>query len=158
VTPSPTLRHQALVGRLYFAIESWLRAHKSEGRVFLSPFDVVFSNYDVVEPDLIFIAGDQTDILTEANVQGSPALVIEILSPGTRRRDQGIKRKLFDRAGVREYWLVDPVQHVVTVFRRAGNRQFPPVAVLTAGENTHLATPLMPGLSIALDELFSPTR
>src|SRR5688572_26164959 len=118
VTPSPNMRHQDLIGRLYFAITLHLRAHPTAGRVFLSPFDVVFSEFDVVEPDLLFIAADQLAILTEKNVQGSPALVIEILSPSTRKRDEQIKRRLFERGGVREYWLVDPKLDQMKVFRR----------------------------------------
>ena len=92
VTPSPTRRHQRVSRRLSFALESYLSAHPSAGEMFYAPFDVVMSNWDVVEPDLLVIAGDQQDILTEKNVQGAPALVIEILSPGTRRRDEQIKR------------------------------------------------------------------
>ena len=108
VTPSPVLRHQQLLGRLHLAIASFLEERPDLGQVFLSPLDTVFSPWDVVEPDLVFVAGDQLDILTEPNIQGAPALVVEILSPGTRRRDLGIKRDLFDRGGVREYWVIDP--------------------------------------------------
>ena len=74
---------------------------------------------DVVEPDLQLITADQVDILTAKNVQGAPALVVEVLSPSTRRRDQGIKRDLFDRAGVREYWIVDGGQNAIDVYRRS---------------------------------------
>ena len=102
VTPSPVLRHQQLLGRLHIAIGTYLESHTEVGQVFLSPLDTVFSPWDVVEPDLIFVAADQLDILTEPNIQGAPALVVEILSPSTRRRDMGIKRQLFDRGGVRD--------------------------------------------------------
>jgi Uma2 family endonuclease len=154
VTPSPNMRHQELVGRLHFAIELHLRAHPTMGRVFLSPFDVVFSNFDVVEPDLLFIAADQLAILTEKNVQGSPALVIEILSPSTRKRDEQIKRRLFERAGVREYWLVDPDRDQIKVFRRTSDGEFARVAELTATSADILITPLLPGFSLPLIELF----
>ena len=80
VTAAPNLRHQDLVGRLHLAIGNFLAAHPDVGRVFLSPVDVVFSRHDVVEPDLVFIAGDQTNILTETNIQGAPAIVVEIVS------------------------------------------------------------------------------
>ncbi len=89
------------------------------------PLDTVLSPWDVVEPDLLFVAADQLDILTEPNVQGAPALVVEVLSPSTRRRDLGIKRQLYDRGGVREYWVVDPKGRDLTVYRRDGGRQFP---------------------------------
>ena len=81
---------------------------------------MVFTNFDIVEPDLLFVAADQTDILTEKNVQGAPALVVEVLSRGTRRKDEQIKRRLFERAAVREYWIVDPERDQVSVFAREG--------------------------------------
>jgi Uma2 family endonuclease len=108
VTPSPRLSHQELIGRLHLAIGNFLATRRHLGRVFLSPVDVVMSDYDIVVPDLIFVAAEQLDMLTELNVQGSPALVVEVLAPGTRRRDDGIKRRLFDRQDVREYRVVDP--------------------------------------------------
>src|SRR5262245_1439547 len=91
VTPSPNPRHQVLIGRLFFEIESWLRQHSRAGQVFLSPLDVLFTRWDIVEPDLFFVASDQEEILTDKNVQGPPALVVEILSRSTRKRDEGIK-------------------------------------------------------------------
>ena len=96
VTPSPNVRHQVLVGRLGFEIELYLRANPGTGHVFLSPLDVVLSHWDVVEPDVLFVAGDQPDILTEKNIQGPPALVVEVLSKSTRKRDAQVKRRLFE--------------------------------------------------------------
>jgi Uma2 family endonuclease len=92
VTPSPNLRHQDLVGRLHLALGNFLSGRSHLGRVFLSPFDVVFSNWDVVEPDLLFVASDQLEVLTDQNVQGAPAIVVEILSKGTRKRDEQIAK------------------------------------------------------------------
>src|SRR4030095_13573349 len=77
VTAAPNLRHQQLLGRLHFAIESALRVERV-GQVVLSPRDVVFTKWDVVEPDLIFVSDDQRHILTAANLQGAPTLVVEI--------------------------------------------------------------------------------
>ena len=103
VTPSPEVRHQAIVVRLVLAIGNHLQANPHLGRVFVAPLDVVLSNHDIVEPDVLFVATDQTEILTEKNVQGPPALVIEVLSHSTRKRDAQAKRRLFERTGVREY-------------------------------------------------------
>jgi Uma2 family endonuclease len=155
VTPSPNTRHQVLVGRLYFEIELFLRHHPGTGRAFVAPFDVLFTKWDVVEPDLLFIAGDQAEILTDKNVQGGPALVIEILSPGTWKTDEQVKRRLFDRGGVREYWLVDPERDLVTVFRRQPDGSFPRETELSREAHEILGTPLMPGLAIRLDDLFA---
>ena len=154
VTPSPNLRHQVLVGRLVFEIELYLRANPGTGHVFLSPLDVVLSHWDVVEPDLLFVAGDQAAIMTEKNIQGPPALVVEVLSKSTRKRDAQIKRRLFERTGVREYWLVDPELDTVQVFRPSPEGKLARVAELTAEDGDVLTTPLLPGCQINLRELF----
>jgi len=156
VTASPSLRHQDLVGRLYLSIGNWLAARPGTGRLFLAPLDVVLTYYDVVEPDLLFVAGDQTAILTKANVQGPPALVVEVLSPSTRHTDAKIKRRLFERTGVREYWLVDPELDTVQVFR-PDDGKLRKVDELTAEDGHHLATPLLPGWSLDLRAYFLPT-
>lgn len=155
VTPSPNLGHQELLGRLHLAMGNFLLTRRHLGRVFLSPLDVVMSDYDVVEPDLLFVGGDQRSILTEANVQGPPALVVEILSPSTRRRDEGIKRRLFDQKGVREYWLVDLKNRCVSICRRSGDGSFPIVSTLSAAADEHVETPLLPGFELSVSELFA---
>ena len=116
VTPSPNTKHQKVSGNLFLLIGTWLEEHPI-GQVFFAPFDVVFSQFDVVEPDLLYMSnGRATEVLTQANVQGTPELVIEIGSPGTRKRDETIKRRLYERAGVSEYWVVDPDLDVVASF------------------------------------------
>lgn len=154
VTAAPNLGHQDLIGRLHLSIGAFVEDRPERGRIFLSPCDVVFSFHDIVEPDLIFVAPDQLGILTEKNIQGTPALVVEVLSPSTRKRDREIKRKLYDRAGVREYWLVDPESHVVTIHRRAADGSFPQVARLSAAALDTLDTPVIAGWSLALARLF----
>jgi Uma2 family endonuclease len=153
VTPSPSRRHQILVRRLVLAIGGYLEIHPDIGEVFTAPFDTVFTAWDVVEPDLLFVAADQLNILTDTNVQGAPALVVEILSPGTKVRDLGLKRQLFDRGGVREYWIVDPDGNTVTIHRRASDGSFPAVQSLPS-DAAAIATPQLPGFSLSLDKLF----
>ena len=153
VTPSPVVRHQVLVGRLHFAIESWVRGHQGAGQVFLSPLDVVLSPHDVVEPDLLFVARNREDILTEPNVQGAPSLAVEVLSKHTRARDLRLKRDLYERTGVLEYWLVDSKTSEVSIFRQAGANRFGPVETLDWSRQ--LETPLLPGFTLALSELFA---
>ena len=154
VTAAPNLRHQELVGRLFLSIGAFVEDRPERGRAFLSPFDVVFSFHDIVEPDLIFVAPDQYEILTEKNIQGTPAVVVEILSPSTRKRDRELKRKLYDRTGVREYWLVDPMQDHVTIYRRATDGSFPSAEILTEKATDILRTPLLAGWSLELSRLF----
>jgi Uma2 family endonuclease len=155
VTPSPVTRHQAISGRLFLSIGNYLEAHPEVGRVFYAPFDVIFSRWDVVEPDLLVIAGDQLDVLTTRNVQGAPAIVVEILSPGTRKVDEQIKRRLFDRGGVREYWLIDPELDLVKVYRRAEDGGFPRVAELTREAEDAMTSPILPGWSLPLARLLA---
>ena len=156
VTPSPALRHQQLLGRLYLAVAKHLEAHPALGEVFLAPLDTVFTKWDVVEPDMLFVAADQRHIMTEPNIQGAPALVVEILSPGTKTRDLGVKRQLFDRGGVREYWVVDPSANTVAIHRRSHEGGLALSDTLSAGEGDVLDTPLIPGLAVPLDWLFRP--
>jgi len=153
VTPSPNLKHQKVSGNLHLLIASWLE-HNAIGQIFYAPFDVVFSRFDVVEPDLLYMSDERAaEVLTKANVQGAPELVIEIGSPGTRKRDETIKRRLYERSGVSEYWVVDPEIDVVRIYRRNAERFARPIE-LTAEAADTLTTPLLSGLSLPLSRIF----
>ncbi len=154
VTPSPILRHQAISGRLYLAIGNWLRDHPA-GQIFYAPLDVILSRFDVVEPDLLYVSNQRaTDLLSGKWVTGAPDLVVEIASPGTRRRDELIKRRLYEGSNVLEYWVVDPEVDVIRVYRRSGDR-FGRAAELSAEAGEVLTTPLLPGLEIPLADVFA---
>jgi len=153
VTPSPATAHQRLVRKLVVALDRHLSASRL-GEVFAAPFDVVLSNHDVVEPDLLVVLNDQRDILTEKHVRGAPAIVVEILSPGTRQRDEILKRQLYARAGVREYWMVDPEGQAISVCRQSGSAGFEDTIELRAASGDVLASELLPGFSLALEPLF----
>ena len=153
VTPSPNRDHQRLVGRLYLLIGSWLEEHPI-GEAFLAPFDVVISNHDIVEPDLLFVSTRRADdILTRANLQGVPDLVIEVASPGTRKRDATLKRRLYERAGAAEYWIVDPDLEAIRLYRRRGEA-FADPEEFTRERGDVITTPLLPGLDIPLARIF----
>jgi Uma2 family endonuclease len=86
VTPSPNTKHQRVSSNLHWMLRSYLEGHPI-GEVFYAPFDVVFSDFDVVEPDLLYISRERAaEVLTSKHVKGTPDLVIEIGSPGTRKR------------------------------------------------------------------------
>lgn len=153
VTPSPFTRHQRLVRRLAISLGNHLDLHPEQGEVFAAPLDVVMTPFDVVEPDLLVVLGDQLEILTEKNVRGAPGLVIEVLSRGTQKRDETLKRNLFDREGVREYWLVDPKRNQIAMYRRSAG-SFVRATTLAAGTSETLTTDLLPGWSLAVDHLF----
>jgi Uma2 family endonuclease len=153
VTPSPFERHQRVSVDLTLALGNHLRISRV-GSLYVAPFDVVLSNHDVVEPDLLVILADQQDILTEKHVRGAPAILIEILSPGTRRRDETLKRDLYERAGVREYWMVDPDARTITVCRQIGSPEFDCTTELRAASGDVLTSRHLPGFSLALARLF----
>jgi len=154
VTPSPNLRHQRIAGKLHLAIGTYLATHPI-GEVFFAPLDVVLSHSDIVEPDLLYVSRERAaDILIPQHVRGVPDLVIEIASKGTRKRDETVKRRLYERAGVTEYWVVDPKHDVVRVYRNTGTAFERPLELrLDAGDR--LTTALMPGLEIALATIFA---
>ena len=116
VTASPNTKHQVVSGNLHWLLRTYLEPHPI-GKIYYAPFDVLFSKFDVVEPDLLYISNERgAEILTAQHVKGSPELIVEIGSPSTRQRDETIKRRLYERAGVSEYWVVDPDLDVVRVF------------------------------------------
>ena len=123
---------------------------RSLGRVYFSPFDVVLSDTDVVQPDLLFVSNGRADIITADNVQGAPDLVVEILSPATAERDKTVKVDLYARYGVIEFWIVDPVAKTITVLLR-GESRFEVSGVF--GEGQSLYSPTLEGFSVALEEI-----
>lgn len=152
VTPSPNLRHQTISGRLHRLIGRYLDDHPV-GEIWAAPLDVVLSHFDVVEPDLLYVSNERVAILTEQNIKGSPDLVVEIFSPGTKKRDEGIKRRAYEQFGVREYWTVDAETKRAQVYRSKIGR-FELAAEISSERDEHLATPLLPGLTISLRTLF----
>ena len=103
VTPSPNMKHQVISGNLHFMIRSWLEQHPV-GRIFYAPFDVVFTNFDVVEPDLLYMSHARAaQVLTAKHVTGAPEIVVEIGSPGYEeagRNDQTTALRTQRRVGV----------------------------------------------------------
>ena len=114
LVPPPNMDHQEAAAYLGTSLSMFVRAH-GLGWVYFASTDVVFSDTDVVQPDLLFISNERRYIRTPANIRGAPDLIVEIMSPSSSRRDWGYKRDLYARHGVREYWIIDPTNHVVSV-------------------------------------------
>ena len=154
VTPSPNVEHQRVQINLVRAMLSYLDAHPI-GEIFCAPLDIVLSPHDVVEPDLFYISHERAaQVLTPQNVRGAPELVIEIASHSTRKRDETIKRRLYERDGVSEYWIVDLEIDAIRVYRRTGDR-FNRAAELSSERGDVLTTSLLPGLEIVLTRIFA---
>ncbi|MHB8482278.1 MAG: Uma2 family endonuclease [Nitrospiria bacterium] len=150
VTPSPMFRHQRVLSKLFFKLFQWVEDHEL-GVILPAPIDVVLSDIDIVVPDIIFISKPRLTIKTEKNIQGSPELVIEILSPSTASRDIGIKKRLYEKYGVAEYWVVDPDRKTVSVFTLV-NEKFSNSHQFSVKDK--LASDQIPGLQISLSSIF----
>jgi Uma2 family endonuclease len=111
---APSSYHQSLSARIFFQLFGAIE-DKGRGRVFSAPIDVQFTDHDVVEPDLIVVLAEN-DIITESRIQGSPDLVVEILSPSTKKSDEGLKKQLYEQHSVAEYWIVDPDKKSIRQF------------------------------------------
>lgn len=157
VTAAPNTRHQTVLLNLVGVLLPFVRRSRL-GKLMIAPFDVVLSDFDVVEPDLLFLSSARSDLLTQANLQGAPDLAVEVLSPSTRRTDENAKRHLYERRGVAEYWLVDPEAETVKVWRWTGpvpgEGPFERVAELSLESADALASPLFPGLVVPLAAVF----
>ncbi len=148
-TPSPLSLHQIVVANLHLELGQFVKAHNL-GRVYVAPLDVVFSRFDVVEPDLLYISKERAAVLTERNVQGAPDLVVEILSETTAEIDRTTKLKLYARYGVQEYWIIDPSGPSAQIYRRQ-EEGLELVAKLAAADS--LTSPLFPGFGLPLRKL-----
>lgn len=151
MVPAPLTYHQKVQMNLLLFLVSFVRDHDL-GEVLPAPVDVVLSDEDVVQPDILFISKARLGILTEKNVQGAPDLVVEILSHSSREWDREIKKKLYEKHGVVEYWIADPDAKAVEVysFTEEGFR-----LVQTYPRPSKLSSPLLKDLRIPLEKVFS---
>ena len=151
MVPAPNIKHQSILLTLGSELRRFVQEHEL-GEVFVAPVDVVLSDTDVVQPDVLFISRAREDRITDENVRGAPDLVIEILSPSTADRDLGYKHELYGRRGVLEYWVVDPVAETVAVHRQHDGRLEP---AGTFGRRDRLGTALLEGLQLDLGDILA---
>jgi Uma2 family endonuclease len=156
VTATPTWPHQYAVGELYFRLRQFI-GDRDLGLVLLSPFDIRLPERiaDPVEPDLIFFRKGNEPRGEDSYFQGVPDLVIEVLSPRTRRRDRTTKLEAYRDAGIPEYWLVNPKARTVVVYGLSEDRAR--YAVLAqGGHGENVGSAVLPGLKVEVGELFPP--
>jgi Uma2 family endonuclease len=151
LAPSPVPQHQIISGNLFEILVSFVRT-RNLGRVIYSPMDVVLSEYDVFQPDILFISNDRLQIIGDRNIQGAPDLVIEILSPSTEHLDRGIKLEQYLRYGVREYWIIDPQNRICEVLQ-ASETEFETVGTFAEGDM--VASPVLEGIQVEVERLFA---
>ncbi len=150
MTPSPVPYHQDILRKIGFKLSAFVE-EKNLGKIYLAPLDVYFSETDIYQPDIIFISKDRLNIIGEKKIEGSPDLVIEILSPATAYYDLRIKKDTYEQSGVKEYWIVDPIQKTIEVF---GNKKSRFESVSAAKGEGVVKSDLLNGLSIAVKEIF----
>jgi Uma2 family endonuclease len=151
VVPAPNTRHQRISLRIQTALVRQI-AEKGLGELLSAPYDVVLSEENVVQPDILFVRKDRLSLIGEQNLPAAPDLIVEILSPATRKKDLAIKQKIYARFGVQEYWIVDPEADRVEVltWRESGY-----ITVGVYGATDHLLSPLLPDIDIPLAALFA---
>ena len=149
MTPSPNFKHQDISRKLTIKLDQYVQENH-RGLVLFAPFDVVLGE-DVVQPDILFVAQKQIDIVHEEAIHGAPNLIIEILSPSTAERDRTYKNRLYARHGVQEYWLVDPEAQTVEVLHLTENG-YQQTGLFTVEQNLH--SKVLNELRIALNEIF----
>jgi Uma2 family endonuclease len=150
IVPAPTPAHQAILRNLELALHRYV-TDADLGIVLQAPCDVLLSAEDVVQPDVFFISTNRQSIMKEQYIDGAPDLVVEILSPATAARDRGVKLKLYERAGVLEYWLVSPEARTVEVLTLSGTSY---ARMGLYGAEDTLASPLLTDLAITVRDIF----
>ncbi len=150
MTAAPLVYHQAISRNLGFIIWEFVKEHDM-GEEYDAPIDVVFSSVNVVQPDIIYISKERLNIKKEKAIYGAPDMVIEILSPTTREMDVLFKKALYQRFGVREYWLVDPEEKKVEVFFIEGGKY---EAKGIFYQHDVVEVRMIQGLSVNLDDIF----
>ena len=150
--PSPNLNHAAVIANLITVLIPSVASFG--GRWFTAPIDVFFQGADPVQPDIVVILPGWPGTLTHRGPEGAPDLLIEVLSPSNRGHDLLTKQALYARAGVREYWLVDPERRSIEILTL--DRDALHLTVAASGQDV-LASPLLGQLPVAADELFAGT-
>lgn len=121
MAPAPSTRHQDISRNLEIILWDYVRKHNL-GKVYYAPVDVIFDQVNVVQPDLVYISREREEIIKEAGIFGAPDLIIEIQSPSTGHVDAKRKSDIYWRFGVKEYWIVEPMEKKVEVYLLKGGR------------------------------------
>jgi Uma2 family endonuclease len=150
VVPAPFPRHQRVAMHVGEVLTEYERA--TGGMVFHVPIDIRFSEFDVLQPDVVFFRKERRHLVrTMESGQVAPDLAVEVLSRRTERRDRGRKMDIFARFGVAEYWIVDPVGNTLEVYTNSG------AELMLAGvyeETSEVTSPTLPDLRFSASRLF----
>jgi Uma2 family endonuclease len=153
VAPAPTWKHQRAVLKLSILMELFVAKHQ-RGVVCCSPLDVILPGElaTPVQPDLIFIACGRKDITWDPRVEGVPDLIVEVLSPSSRRVDRRTKFEIYAKAGVPEYWMLDQAARTIEVYGLRNGR-YGLLGKFGTGERA--CSEVLPGFEPAVDDVFA---
>jgi Uma2 family endonuclease len=148
---APSPMHQSVVGNLRYAMKSFDK-EKKLGKFLCSPIDVFLDEYNKFQPDIIFIPSADVNIITVNGIEGTPELVVEVLSPSSVMHDRIHKKRVYQRSGVSEYWLVSPEYNEIEVFVLENGKYelFSAATVIEGG----LKSKVLDGLVLNLKEIF----
>lgn len=152
VVPSPILLHQVVAWRVCRILDDY--AGQTGGLAVASPMDVIFSDYDVVQPDILFLTADSMRTVSLMDrVRQPPDLAVEVLSPSTASNDRGRKMRMFQRYGVPEYWIVDPIAETIEIYRLAESA-YALVGTFSGSEKMYSSA--LPDLTVVPSSVFPP--
>lgn len=150
VVPAPNWRHQRIVSNVLELLREYER--RVGGGVVIAPFDVVLSEYDVLQPDVVYFNAEKRALLDPSDAAYlAPDLAVEVLSRSTERRDRGRKMELLARYGLPEYWLIDPVNRMLEIYVNRGDTLML-MGGFDAGQQTE--SPTLPALAVDVARLF----
>lgn len=149
--PSPGVAHQRVIRRFLRILEDFFSQYDPEGEIFIAPLDVTFEDISVVQPDLFYVSGEQKRIVKDARIDGAPALVIEVISPSSNRKDRMQKLRIYQRAQVKHYWLINPEEKTFECFALREGSYF---LAATGMDEDVVVYSNFPGLSIDLKALW----
>ena len=151
VVPAPFPRHQRVAQHITEVLTDYERA--VGGLVFESPLDIVLSEYDVVQPDVVFFGKERRHLIDMMQAtRVVPDLAVEVVSPSTEAQDRGRKLQLLARFGVPEYWIVDPLANTLEIYTNVGERYF---LARTYDDRHEVSSPTLPGLCFAASRIFA---
>ncbi len=150
MVPAPVPEHQRVSGKLFTRLLQYVE-RKNLGEIFFSPIDVFLDEHNVVQPDLVYISEEKRSIIGEKRIEGAPDWIAEILSEGNAYHDLKTKKKLYERHGVAEYWIVDPMERSVEVYRN-GESGFKLITSSTSGK---IESSVLDGFSVEIDRIFT---
>ena len=148
--PSPNTKHQRIVKQVTKKLDNFVESLKL-GEVFVSPLDVVFDDGNVCEPDVLFISNENKEIITKKNIVGVPDLVVEVVSKGSVVRDYVEKKNDYENFGVKEYWLIDPLNETIIVHSLEDKKY----KIFSSVEEQGIAkSKILDGFELSFEEMF----